>query len=217
MYLPAHFAAPDTHALQQLMRARPLATLVGHADGGLFANHLPLYFSGDAGAGVLRGHVARANPLWRALDGRDVLAIFHGPDAYVSPTWYPAKAVTGKAVPTWNYAVAHVHGVLRAVDDAAWLRSLLDTVVAQHEAGMPSPWQIADAPADYIAAMIAAVVGIEIRVARLEGKWKASQNQSAENLTGVIQALHGSGDAGDAAMAALMTGLTDGTRSAGAG
>ena len=201
MYLPAHFAAPGTESLLQLMHSYPLATLVGQSAGGLSANHLPLHFSAAAGNGMLHGHVARANPLWRELHGREVLAIFHGPDAYVSPSWYPSKAATGKAVPTWNYAVVHAHGVLHASDDAERTRALLETMVARHEGSLPSPWRMADAPADYIERMIAAVVGIEIHLTRLEGKWKASQNQPPENRAAVIAALEAGGDA---AMAALM-------------
>lgn len=206
MYLPAHFSESRTEVLHALMRARPLATLVTPVAGGLDANHIPLHFSLEAGPlGTLRGHVARANPLWReCTPGVDVLAIFHGPDAYITPGWYPTKAQTGKAVPTWNYAVVHAHGALRAVDDPVWLRAHLAALTAQHEAASAQPWQIEDAPADYLEKMISAVVGIEITITRLTGKWKASQNQLPENQAGVAHGLRERAGADDLAMAALV-------------
>ncbi|MDF1481389.1 FMN-binding negative transcriptional regulator [Extensimonas sp. H3M7-6] len=206
MYLPAHFSEPRTEVLHALMRARPLATLVTLAAGGLDANHIPLRLSPEDGPlGTLRGHVARANPLWReCASGTDALAIFHGPDAYITPGWYPTKAQTGKAVPTWNYAVVHAHGALRAVDDRVWLRAHLAALTAQHEAASAQPWQIEDAPADYLEKMIGAVVGIEIAITRLTGKWKASQNQVPENQAGVAHGLRERAGADDLAMAALV-------------
>lgn len=190
MYNPAAFTVTDPAAQQALMAAHPLATLVVQGAGGLDAHHIPLLFVPDAGQGLLRGHVARANPLWRACEtGIPALAIFQGPEAYVSPSWYPAKAETGKVVPTWNYAVVHAHGTLRAIDDPAWLMDFLETLTARHEAGFPKPWQMSDAPRDYIDAMIKSVVGIEISIDRLEGKWKVSQNRSAGDVAGVARRL----------------------------
>jgi transcriptional regulator len=206
MYLPAHFSEPRTEVLHALMRARPLATLVTLAAGALDANHIPLHLAPEVGAlGTLRGHVARANPLWReCAPGGDVLAIFHGPDAYITPGWYPTKAQTGKAVPTWNYAVVHAHGALRAVDDRVWLRAHLAALTAQHEAASAQPWQMEDAPADYIEKMLGAVVGIEITITRLTGKWKTSQNQVPENQAGVAHGLRERAGADALAMAALV-------------
>lgn len=205
MYLPAHFAPPGTDALHALMRAHPLAVLVGKTADGLDANHIPLHFFAEGEHGVLRGHVARANPLWRTLDGQAVLAVFQGPDAYVSPSWYPSKKENHRAVPTWNYAVVHAHGTLRAVDDAAWLRTLLTAMTAVHEAAQAEPWSLDEAPADYIGKMLAAVVGVEIPLTRLDGKWKASQNQPVPNRAAVTAEL----DERAPDMAALMRGLRD--------
>ncbi len=192
MYIPTHFDEPRVEVLHGLIRARPLATLVTLSSGGLNANHIPLHLSQDpAPFGTLRGHVARANPLWRDF-ARDVevLAIFHGPDAYITPSWYPTKAETGKAVPTWNYAVAHAYGALRVVEDAAWLRAHLETLTVHNEASFPEPWRVADAPRDYTDKLIAAVVGIEIVITRLSGKWKVSQNQPPQNQAGVVAGLN---------------------------
>lgn len=211
MYCPAHFAEPRIEILHALMRARPLATLVTHGPDGLAANHIPLLLDAAAGEfGALRGHVARANPLWRAIGvGGDALAIFHGPQGYVTPGWYPSKVESGKAVPTWNYAVAHAHGRLRVIDDAVWLRAQIDALTARQEAAFPAPWRVADAPADYIAKMIGAIVGIEIEITRLAGKWKTSQNQPPRNRDGVVAGLRARGARDNEEMAALVAGVRD--------
>ncbi len=201
MYLPAHFEQKDAQALQALMREHPLATLVTTAADGLTADHVPLEY--DAERRTLRGHVARANPLWRHADGQPVLAVFSGAQAYVSPSWYPSKAATHKVVPTWNYAVVHAHGRLRAVDDAPWLRALVGRLTDHFEATRrtpPEPWSVADAPEDYIAQMLRAIVGIEIEVERLIGKFKLSQNRSEADRLGVAAGL------GDDPMAAVLRG-----------
>lgn len=198
MYLPKHFEQNDAAALAALMRAHPLATLVTVTNGALSADHLPLQY--DASTRTLRGHVARANPLWRDAAGTAVLALFHGPQGYVSPNWYPSKAEHHKAVPTWNYAVVHAHGRLRAVDDAAWVHALVSELTARHEAGHTPPWQVADAPADYLQQMLGAIVGIEITIERLVGKWKLSQNRSEADRLGAAAGVD------DAALAALMKG-----------
>lgn len=201
MYLPRHFAEDDPAALHALMRDHPLAVLVHTGGDGLDADHVPLAF--DAAASVLRGHVARANPLWRSADGRPVLAVFRGAEGYVSPSWYPSKAIHHKVVPTWNYAVVHAHGRLRAVDDAPWLRALVGELTAQHEARRPAPWMVDDAPADYVQQMLRAIVGIEIAVERLEGKFKLGQNRSADDRAGVVAGLTRDAEAGDPRAAAL--------------
>lgn len=196
MYMPKAFEAPDSAAMQTLMRAHPLAALVTLSPSGLEANHVPLQLLADAGPhGLLRGHVARANPLLRDLQLLDALVIFQGPQAYVSPGWYPTKRVTGKAVPTWNYMVVHAHGPLRIVEDADWLRAQLQALTATHEAPQARPWSMDEAPPDYIATLLKAIVGIEIPIARLEGKWKLSQNQPQPNRDGVIAGLAALGDA----------------------
>ena len=210
MYVPTHFAESRIEVLEALIRDHPLATLVTHGAAGLDANHVPLYFVPRPGtAGVLWGHLARANPLWREIGaGMDALAIFHGPEAYVTPNWYPTKREHGKAVPTWNYAMVHAHGSLRVMDDPAWLRAQVEELTARQETAFPHPWAVADAPADYIDKMLAAVVGIELTVTRLVGKWKASQNQPPANRAGVVAGLGARGPEG-AAMAALVAGLPD--------
>jgi transcriptional regulator len=187
MYIPKAFEAPDVAAMQTLMRAHPLAALVTLSPSGLEANHIPMQLLADAGPhGLLRGHVARANPLLRDLQLLDALVIFQGPQAYVSPGWYPTKQVTGKAVPTWNYMVVHAHGPLRIVEDADWLRAQLAALTATHEAPQTQPWSMDEAPPDYIDTLMKAIVGIEIPIVRLEGKWKLSQNQPEQNRKGVI-------------------------------
>ncbi|MEP7282141.1 MAG: FMN-binding negative transcriptional regulator [Rubrivivax sp.] len=187
MYQPAHFAQDDPAALAALMRAHPLATLVHTGPDGLDADHLP--FEWDPEQRTLRGHVARANPLWRHADGQSVLAVFGGPDAYVSPNWYPSKALHHKVVPTWNYAVVHAHGRLRAIDDAPWLQAFVTRLTARHEAASPAASAIADAPPEFIAQMLRAIVGIEISVQRLSGKFKLSHNRDAADRAGVVAGL----------------------------
>ena len=211
MYLPAHFAESRTEVLHALMRARPFATLVTQGASGPDANHLPLHLDVDASPqGRLVGHVARANPLWREAEDSAVLAIFHGPQAYVTPSWYPTKHEHGKAVPTWNYVVVHARGRLRVVDDAAWLRRQLELLVDSHEASFAEPWRVADAPPDYIDKMLAAIVGIEIEITELAGKWKISQNRSEADRLGVAQGLAAEPAASAQAVAALMhTGRPD--------
>jgi transcriptional regulator len=196
MYLPKHFAEPRVEVMHELMRAHPLATLVTFSSSGLDANHIPLQLVADATPfGTLQGHVARANPLWQTFDkGVEVLVIFQGPDAYISPSWYATKKETGKAVPTWNYAVVHAHGMLRAIDDTTWIRKQIEALTTRSEAPLPHPWAVTDAPDDYVEKMIAAVVGIEIEITRLSGKWKVSQNQPTENQAGIIEALRSNGN-----------------------
>jgi len=197
MYLPRHFEQTDPAALAALMRAHPLATLVRQTpDGGLTADHVPLelHDAGPPEGWILRGHVARANPLWQQADGRPVLAVFQGGEAYVSPNAYPSKAEHGKVVPTWNYAVVHAHATLRAVDEAPWLHALVQRLTDHHEAVHEAargatPWQVADAPDDYVQQMLRAIVGIELAVTRLVGKWKVSQNRSAADRAGVAARL----------------------------
>lgn len=193
MYTPAHFVRNDPAALRALMRADPLATLITSGTDGLDANLVPLLWVDDGSAhGVLRGHVARGNPLWRGA-GAEVLAVFRGPDAYVSPGWYATKRESGKVVPTWNYAVVQARGPLRAVDDAEWLRDLVAALTREHEAAQAAPWSVDDAPADYLQAMLKGIVGIEIAISDLQGKWKMSQNQPEINRRGVVAGLRAQG------------------------
>ena len=199
MYVPAHFREDRIPVLHDAMRQFAFATLVTQGPGGIEANHLPLLL--DSEAGILRGHVARANPVWRALKPGDaVLAIFMGPHAYVSPNWYPSKAETGKAVPTWNYLTVHARGSVTLFEDGDWLRAHVAGLSDTHEAGRPDPWAISDAPPAYIESMLRVIVGIEIVLTSLEGKWKLSQNRPAD-IEGVREGLK---QDGQTALAALM-------------
>ena len=200
MYLPKHFEQPDRQALIALMRERPLATLVVATPDGPTADLIPMEFAPDEGAhGTLRGHVARANPLWRHAPVQ-ALVVFTGPEAYVSPGWYPSKREHGKVVPTWNYTMVQARGTLAAVDDAPWLRALVGRLTEHHEARQHRPWSVNDAPDDYVQQMLKAIVGFEIPLSSLVGKWKVSQNRSAADREGVADAVP------DAAMAALVRG-----------
>ncbi len=191
MYLPSHFHETRLEVLHGLMRAHPLATLVTQGANGLVANHFPLEIDADASPhGTLRGHMARANPAWREHPtGTEVLVIFQGPHAYVSPSWYPSKQRDGRVVPTWNYAVVHAYGALRTIEDATWLRGLVGRLTATYEAAQRAPWKVEDAPVDFIDRMLTAIVGFEIPITRVEGKWKMSQNRPAEDRAGVAAGL----------------------------
>jgi transcriptional regulator len=178
MYLPSYFREERVPVLHDLIRSRPLATLVTLAPDGMTANHIPMLIVADPlPFGTLLGHVARGNPQWRAGE-TPALAIFTGPEHYISPSWYPSKQEHGRVVPTWNYAAVHAYGTLRIHQDAAWLRGLVTRLTETHEARFDRPWSVSDAPADYIEGLLKAIVGIEIRIDRLEGKWKMGQNRS---------------------------------------
>jgi transcriptional regulator len=187
MYLPAHFDESRIDVMHELIAQHPLGTLVTHGADGLGAEHIPFEISApsqDAPFGVLRAHVARSNGVWRQ-DGQDALLVFQGPSGYVSPSLYEEKRISGKVVPTYNYAVVHAHGRLRTVDDPAWILALLERMSARHEAAQAAPWSMHDAPRDYIDKLLGAIVGIEITVARMQGKWKLSQNRSAQDRANI--------------------------------
>lgn len=192
--------------MHELVRAYPLATLVTHSSSGLNANHIPLHLSeSPTPYGTLQGHIARANPLFADIAGGiETLAIFHGTNSYITPSWYATKKETGKVVPTWNYAVVHAYGVLRVVDNAPWLRAQLDALTDRNEASFPGSWKVSDAPPDYIERIMAAIVGVEMVITKLLGKWKVSQNQPTQNQVGVIAGLKASGLPESEAMAALV-------------
>ena len=202
MYLPSQFEETRRDVLHGLIRAYPFAAVVAKAEDGMTANHLPFELVGE----VLQGHVARGNEL-ATQDGAEVLLMFQGPQGYISPNWYPSKHETGREVPTWNYAVVHVHGRLRVMDDAGWLRRLLERLTDRHEAGQPQPWQVADAPADHIEKSLRAIVGLEIAIERIEGKFKLSQNHPSRNRAGVVAGLRRRDAVGDAELADLMADL----------
>ena len=185
MYTPDHFREDRSEVLADAVRQIGFATLV---TTGLEANHLPMLLQ-DAqdGKQVLRGHVARADPVWKAGDG-EALAIFLGPHAYVSPNWYPSKAETGKAVPTWNYITVHARGSIRWVQDADWLHTHVTALSDAHEASRAEPWKVSDAPASYVDSLLRAIVGFELAVEKLEGKYKLSQNRETADREGVREA-----------------------------
>lgn len=207
MYLPAAFREERVGVLQALMRASPLATLVSIADGQADADHVPLLLeTGDSPEGVLRGHVARANPLWQRQAGAELLVIFQGPQHYVSPSWYPSKAESGKVVPTWNYLVVHARGRLQVHDDPVWVRGLVSRMTVAQESGFARPWAVEDAPADYLSRMLGAIVGVEIPIRSMVGKWKNSQNRQPADRDGVERGLRAAGNAQAQSLAEAMTG-----------
>jgi transcriptional regulator len=178
--------------LRAFVRDHPLGLLVTQSrSGGVDANSVPFVLDADGDApGVLRAHVARTNPVWQtARDDVDALVVFQGPHGYVSPAWYPSKTEHGKVVPTWNYVMVQARGRLRAIEDRAWLRDFVGRLTERHEAGRDAPWAVSDAPADFVETMLGAIVGIEIALTSLVGKWKVSQNRSAADRVGVAEGL----------------------------
>jgi transcriptional regulator len=206
MYLPAHFNETRIDVLHALMRARPLTTLVTSSEAGLTANHIPVEILPlPSPLGLIRGHIARANPLWRQYrEGTEALAIFQGPHSYISPSFYPSKAVSGEVVPTWNYAVVHAHGTLRFIQDTAWLRELVAGLTNTYEAQRPQPWQIGDAPAAYLEKMLSLIEGFELAVSSLTGKWKVGQNRTHADRQGVVENLQRANDADSHEIAAML-------------
>jgi transcriptional regulator len=203
MYLPKHFAEDRLDVLTAFIAEHPLATLVTRTGAELLATHLPMLWDPEpAPFGTLSGHVARPNP--HATTGGGSLAIFVGPQAYVSPSWYPSKREHGKAVPTWNYVAVHASGPLRPIDDAAWLRAFVTRLTERHEHALPEPWHVTDAPEAYLASMLRGIVGVEMPVRRLEGKWKLSQNRSPADVDGTIDGLAGRDDPSAQALAETM-------------
>jgi transcriptional regulator len=203
MYNPVSFAETNVDLLHAFIRAHPLGILVSNGPDGPEAAHLPLFL--DARAGLLRCHMARANPQWQRLEpGGRVLVIFSGPNHYITPNWYPSKREHGEVVPTWNYAAVHVTGTARVFEDTVSLLRHLGELTDAQEAGFPEPWSVADAPQDYVEGMAKAVVGVEIAVERIEGKWKMSQNRSDADRKAVIAALDALGSHAGHEMANLM-------------
>lgn len=203
MYTPTHFAEQREPVLRELIKARPLATLIVSTPRGLDAQHLPLLLDESrAPLRALQGHVAKANPVWSEVaDSTEVLAVFNGPQHYVSPSWYPSKREHGRVVPTWNYVVVHARGTITWKPDSAWLRALLERTTSSQESKRHEPWRVDEAPANFVERNIEAIVGLEITVHELTGKWKLSQNRSAADRSGVIAGLlaEGGDDAVDLA------------------
>jgi transcriptional regulator len=207
VYIPRSFAETDRDALHGFIERHPLGALVTASSAhGLFATHLPLLLDRERGPfGVLQGHVARANPHHElAASGDSGLVIFSGPDAYVTPSWYPAKQEHGKVVPTWNYIAVHATGVLRFIEDRDFLMAHLDRLTDRHEATQSHPWAMHDAPLDYLEQLAKATVGVEIEITSLEGKFKLSQNRSAADAHGVMVGLEASTSVRDRAVADVM-------------
>ena len=203
MYIPKANEETRTPVLHELMRSQPFASLVTFGKSGLFASHVPMIL--ETGGipddpseplGVLKCHVSRANAQWKDFaPDVEALAIFSGAQHYISPSWYEEKQATGKVVPTWNYVVVHAYGALTVMDDADWLLAHVENLTRIHEAAFPEPWMVSDAPAEYIASMIKGVVGFEMRITRLEGKWKLGQNRSESDRHGVVEGLDALGSA----------------------
>ncbi len=203
MYLPAHFALHDPAELHRILREHPLGLLVRQGPAGLDGDHIPFEFDPTVGPlGRLSAHVARANPLWReCAGGADVMVVFRGAEAFISPNWYPSKHETHRQVPTWNYEVVHAHGRLTVHDDERHVRALVARLTRHHEAGEPRPWKMGDSAPEYIDAMLAQIVGIEVAVTRMVGKSKLSQNKAERDRLGAAQTL---AERGRAALAQRM-------------
>jgi transcriptional regulator len=191
MYLPTHFEERNPERLRQLVREHPLGLLVMLQSGVLNANHLPFVWDEDASAhGILRAHVARANPLWREVDSSvEALVAFQGAQGYITPSWYETKKETGKVVPSYNYLVVHAYGALRVIDDRKWVREFVERLTRKFEATRTAPWEVSDAPPDFIDKQLEAIVGLEIPITRVQGKWKASQNRPLADQRGVVSGL----------------------------
>jgi transcriptional regulator len=210
MYVPSQFEERRLDVMHKLITDHAFGTLVTLNAAGINADHLPFELDPSAGEfGTLRAHVARANPLWReSSTDVEALAIFEGANAYVSPSWYPSKQDDGKVVPTWNYMVVHAYGPLRVIDDPVWLKGLVGRLTDRHESGRSAQWSVADAPQDYIDKLLNAIVGIEIPVTRLIGKWKISQNRSSVDRAGVVAGLNASGGMDESAMARAISSVS---------
>ena len=206
MYIPKAFEETRIPVLHELIRSQPFSSLITLGGSGLVASHIPLVLEDRPGSlGLLKGHLSRANPQWRDFSP-DVpaLAIFAGPQHYITPSWYPEKLSSGKVVPTWNYVVVHAYGHLRLIEDTGWLLDHLKTLTDIHESPFAEPWKITDAPADYIQSMSKGIVGIELAIDRLEGKWKLSQNRSETDRRGVAEGLDQLGTEASEAMKSLV-------------
>lgn len=206
MYVPTHFEEHARDVLHALIRSHPLGAWVTTTSAGLVVDHIPMLLSAAGAHGTLHCHVARANPVWRSFSRtQPSLVIFQGPEAYISPSWLPSKQQHGKVVPTWNYAVVHAHGMPRAIEDPAWILDHVTRLSVEHEAQQPLPWQVGDAPRDYIDKLVTAIVGIEIPIDSLVGKWKVSQNRPQPDRLGVVAGLSARTDERSREMAALVS------------
>jgi transcriptional regulator len=191
MYIPRHNEEKRAPVMQALMVSHPLATLVTLGTQGLFASHIPMVFENDGSEfGVLKGHISRANTQWQDFSPIvDALAIFAGDQHYVTPTWYSENGEHAKQVPTWNYAVVHAYAPLKVIEDKQWLLAHVSKLTNIHEAAFPVPWKVGDAPEDFIQSQLKGIVGLELSIRRLEGKWKVSQNRTERERQGVVEGL----------------------------
>lgn len=207
MYLPRHFEENRIEVLHELMRTHPFGLLLTQGEHGIEANAVPFLLDPAHGSkGTLLGHVARANQVWQQAHEAEVLVVFQGPQAYISPNWYPSKAQTGKVVPTWNYVMVQARGRMCALQDRESLRDIVGRLTDRHEASQPAPWRADDAPEDFIDTMLGAIVGLQITLTSLVGKWKLSQNRSAADRGGVVRGLQGAGSPAQAEMAQWVQG-----------
>lgn len=206
MYLPKQNEETRVEVMHCLIRSYPLGVWVALGDDGLVANHIPFEIDAARGEfGTLVGHVSRANPIWRGAPSPVAsLVTFQGPQSYITPSWYPSKHEHGKAVPTWNYAVVHAQGVPMFIEDPVWLRQHVTSLTARHEAPQALPWAVSDAPEEYIDRMIGAIVGVEIPVGKLVGKWKMGQNRTEPDRMGVVAGLMARGDSAALGVADIM-------------
>jgi len=206
MYVPPAFREDDLAAIYATIDEARLSHLVTATEQGLIATPLPLFLVRDEGPhGTLYGHVARANPQWKLTPAGEAMALFLGPHAYITPNWYATKQETHRVVPTWNYVAVHAYGRLEFFDDPVRLRSLVGRLTERHESRRPAPWSVEDAPKDFIDGQLKAIVGFEMAIQRLEGKWKLGQNRSVEDRAGAIAGLKEEGGPGEQAVAALMS------------
>jgi transcriptional regulator len=191
MYIPRANQEDRIPVIHKLMQDQPFASLITMGTSGLFSSHIPMVLERDGTPfGRLKCHISRANQQWKEFSPSiEALAIFSGPQHYITPSWYPEKLETAKVVPTWNYAVVHAYGHLKVIEDSEWLMAHLESLVNIHEASFPVPWKIGDAPADYVASLVKGIVGLEMVIERLEGKWKVSQNRSEQDRVGVAEGL----------------------------
>ena len=198
MYIPAHFAVSDPAAIHRIIREHPLGMLVRQGDNGLDADHIPFELNPATGPlGTLTAHVARANPLWQQCPcGSPVMVVFRGAEAFISPSWYPSKHESHRQVPTWNYEVVHAHGTIHVRDDEKFVRGVVARLTREHEADQPTPWKMGDAPADYLSEQLRHIVGIEVRLSRLDCKRKLNQHHERRDREGAIHGLDARGNHG---------------------
>lgn len=210
MHVQSSFEETRTAVLHDLIRRHPLATFISAQNKEIVVNHFPLILSAHGGnLGVLNGHIPRTNPIWQKFAEGEVVAVFQGPESYVTPSWYPSKQRHGKVVPTWNYVVVHAHGRPTAIHDPGWLIEHLNQMTDQHEAPRKQPWKVSDAPEKFVDQMVRGLVGIELPISSIVGKWKVSQNRTVEDRRGVAAGLRSAGDDQALAMERLVVDYAD--------